>query len=74
MPSASQDTTNWADVQRRAPGISTDALSVTLGGRYTDDQKDATIYAHPTTSAVSVIPNASSCRLCATNTDVTPCP
>ena len=38
-----QDTTNWA-VFAQGTFHATDQLSFTLGGRYTDDQKDATIY------------------------------
>ncbi len=37
-----QDTTNWA-IFAQGTWHATDALSLTLGGRYTDDQKDATI-------------------------------
>src|SRR5262245_7342256 len=38
-----QDTTNWA-VFAQGTFHATDQFSFTLGGRYTDDQKDATIY------------------------------
>ncbi len=38
-----QDTTNWA-VFAQGTFHATDQLSFTLGARYTDDQKDATIY------------------------------
>ena len=38
-----QDTTNWA-VFAQGTYHATDQFSFTLGGRYTDDQKDATIY------------------------------
>jgi len=38
-----QDTTNWA-VFAQGTFHATDQLALTLGARYTDDQKDATIY------------------------------
>jgi iron complex outermembrane receptor protein len=63
-----QDTTNWA-VFAQGTYQFTDAFSFTLGGRYTDDQKDATIYRADFFGAV-IIDNAF-VPTKATNTDVT---
>jgi iron complex outermembrane receptor protein len=63
-----QDTKNWA-VFAQATFRATDALALTLGGRYTDDQKDATIYRASFFGDIVIdnqfVPTA------ATNTDVT---
>jgi iron complex outermembrane recepter protein len=63
-----QDTKNWA-VFGQGTWHFTDALSLTAGARYTDDQKDATIYRANFFGGV-VIPNAF-VPLSTTNTDVT---
>ncbi len=63
-----QDTTNWA-VFAQGTFHATDQLSFTLGGRYTDDQKDATIYRANFFGGI-VIDNAF-VPLSTTNTDYT---
>ncbi|HEY4647335.1 MAG TPA: TonB-dependent receptor, partial [Steroidobacteraceae bacterium] len=63
-----QDTTSWA-VFLQGTFHFTDDLSLTLGGRYTDDQKDATIYRANFFGGI-VIDNAF-VPLSTTNTDYT---
>jgi iron complex outermembrane receptor protein len=63
-----QDTTNWAAFAQGTLGI-TDQLSVTLGARYTDDQKDATIYRASFYGDIAI--DNQFVPLSATNTDYT---
>ena len=64
-----QDTTNWA-IFAQGTWHATDRLSLTLGGRYTDDKKDATIYRASSSTARRIIDNQF-VPTSATNTDYT---